>query len=359
MNFHSTEHPISWFRDHYRDGTLTIKPPYQRKPVWAERQKCSLIESILLGLPIPEIYIQESTSAAGDTVYAVVDGQQRIRSILQFIGSETDPEEAIYNKFILDKLDSNSPWINKVLADLTDEQKINFYGYKFSVRSLSTNDEHEVRDLFKRLNKFLTPLKPQELRNATFTGPFVNLALQLADNEYWAVNRIVTAASIRRMGDVEFVSELLIGVLHGVQGGGPSIIDSYYRQYEDYEDEFPDQKRAHKLFDDTLRTIQDILPHITDTRWCNKTDFYTLFVAIASFLRNEAVPSAKQSSVKKSLETFGKEIDQRIADEKAKVSQNAVDYAPAVEKGANDKARRADRHLAITKVIGQHLKRKK
>jgi hypothetical protein len=359
VNFHSTEHPISWFRDRYRDGTLTIKPPYQRKPVWAERQKCSLIESVLLGLPIPEIYIQESTSADGNTVYAVVDGQQRIRSILQFIGVETDPEEDTYNKFILDKLDATSPWVNKVLADLTNDQKISFYGYKFSVRSLSTNDEIEVRDLFKRLNKFLTPLKPQELRNATFTGPFVNLAMQLADNEYWAVNRIVTAASIRRMGDVEFVSELLIGVLHGVQGGGPSIIDSYYRQYEDYEDEFPDQKRAHKLFDDTLRTIQDTLPKITDTRWCNKTDFYTLFIAIASFLRNEAIPPAKQSSIKKSLEAFAKEIDQRLADKKAKVSQNAIDYAPAVEKGANDKARRANRHLAITKVIGQHLKHKK
>src|SRR5579864_6539815 len=109
MNFDSSVQTIGWIRDRFREGTLKIKPPYQRKPVWVARQKCYLIESILRGLPIPEIYIQQTTSAEGDTEYAIVDGQQRIRAVLQFIGSETDPEEAIYNKFALDKL-IDSDW---------------------------------------------------------------------------------------------------------------------------------------------------------------------------------------------------------------------------------------------------------
>src|SRR5229473_97399 len=87
--FNSTEHPVSWFRDNYKSGTLRIKPPYQRKPVWSPKQKCRLIESILLGMPIPEIYIQHTvTGDEDDTSFAVVDGQQRIRTLVQFIGVE-------------------------------------------------------------------------------------------------------------------------------------------------------------------------------------------------------------------------------------------------------------------------------
>lgn len=359
MNYNSTEHPLSWFRDRYRDNTLKIKPPYQRKPVWAARQKCYLVESILMGLPVPEIYIQQTTSPEGETTYAIVDGQQRIRTVLQFIGSETDPDVQEFNKFVLDKLDDASKWKNLSFAELEQEEKKTLYGYKFAVRSLNTESDDEVRDMFRRLNKFLTPLKPQELRNATYMGPFIHLAEKLADSEYWAENRIVTAASIRRMGDVEFVSELLIGVLHGPQGGSERIIDEYYKQYEDYEDEFPEQRRTHKLFEETLVIIQQILPDIKETRWSNKTDFYTLFVGVASLLRTHDLPKANTTKVKKSLIEFEREIDRRLGNEEANVSKNAVDYVRAVEKGANDKRRRADRQEALLNVLRGFFKKKK
>jgi uncharacterized protein with ParB-like and HNH nuclease domain len=112
MDFNSSEETISWFRDRYREGTLKIKPPYQRKPVWAARQKCSLVESILLQLPVPEIYVQRSTTPDGVTSYAIVDGQQRLRTVLQFVGSETDPDRMEHNKFVLDKLPPLSPLAN-------------------------------------------------------------------------------------------------------------------------------------------------------------------------------------------------------------------------------------------------------
>src|SRR2546425_13270565 len=54
MRFESGTQTISWFQKEYREGTITIRPPFQRKPVWAARQKCYLIESILLGLLFDE-----------------------------------------------------------------------------------------------------------------------------------------------------------------------------------------------------------------------------------------------------------------------------------------------------------------
>ena len=352
MDFNSSEETISWFRDRYREGTLKIKPPYQRKPVWAARQKCSLVESILLKLPVPEIYIQQSTTPDGVTTYAIVDGQQRIRTVLQFVGSETDPDQAEYNKFVLDKLPPVSPLANKSFADLSDEEKKAFYGYKFAVRYLNTALESELRDMFERLNRFLTPLKPQELRNARFTGPFVKFTLKLADLEYWAENRIVTATMIRRMGDVEFASELVIGTLHGPQGGSAADIDSYYVQFEDYDDEFPGQKEAEKLFGEALTTVQSLLPEIKSTRWSNKTDFYSLFVAVASILRTrKTLRPSKILPARKALLKLADEVYVRLADERAKVSKEAIAYARAVEKGANDKARRAQRHTVVTGIL--------
>lgn len=359
MDYDTSSQTVGWFHDRYREGSLTISPRYQRNPVWVARQKCYLVESILLGLPVPEIFVQQKTTAEGQTTYAIVDGQQRIRAVLQFVGSDIDPGEQEYNKFTLDKLDPASPWRDLSFEDLSNDQKRAFFGYRFGVRNLNTDSDEEVRDMFRRLNKFLSPLRPQELRNATYAGPFIQLARALADNEYWAENRIVTASSIRRMGDIEFVSELLIGVMHGPQGGSRRVVDDYYRQYEDYEEEFPSQRRTRKVFEDTLRAVQRILPEIKNSRWGNKTDFYSLFVAVAKLLRTNELAISKVGQVRKALLAFAQDVDERLADEEAEVRREAIDYVRAVEKGANDKARRAVRHATLVALMTPFFKPKK
>jgi hypothetical protein len=346
MEFSSTEHPISWFRDRYRDGSLEIRPPYQRKPVWADRQKCSLVESILMGLPVPEVFIQQVTSAEGDTTYAVVDGQQRTRTVLQFVGAELDPSEEEHNKFALDKVSATSPWRNKTFADLEEEDRKRFFGYRFSVRYLHTDSDDEIRDMFRRLNQFLTPLNAQELRNAIYTGPLIRLVEELADDDYWAENGIISARSIRRMGDLQFVSELLIGVMHGPQGGSPAIVDQYYKQYEDYEDTFPGQRQSRRRFTDTLETIKAVLPNISQARWSNVTDYYSLFVAIAHQLRSKTF-SASSTKFRRALLQFAEQVDVKLGDADAKVPTPVSRYVAAAQRGANDKARRAQRHAVL------------
>jgi hypothetical protein len=359
MRFGPSPQLISWFRDRYLDGTLTIKPPYQRRPVWAMKQKCYLIESILLGFPIPEIYVQNTTTEEGDSSFAIVDGQQRIRAILQFIGVENDPQEEEFNKFVLDKLPASSPWRNKSFADLTGTDKANFYSYQLAVRLLQTDSEVELRDMFERLNKYLTPAKPQELRNARFSGPFVKMVEALANNEYWSENRIVSPQLIRRMGDFEFISELLIGVLHGPQAGSAAVIDEYYSTYEDYDEEFPEQRRAKKFFEKTLEVIRKGFPDIKETRWGNKTDFYTLFVALATLLKTHDIPQKNYSRMASALNRFAEEINTRLSNERARVSEQVVAYVRAVEKGANDKARRAERQRAVLAVVTEFFSPKK
>jgi hypothetical protein len=351
MKYNASEQTLAWIKDRYLEGSLEIRPPYQRRPVWTVIQKSNLIESILLGLPVPEIYIHTVTSDIGKTTYAVVDGQQRVRAILQFLGIDKDESEVEENQFALSGLAGDSLWRNTTFAELNKEQKEQFFGHQLAVRFLSKATDEDVRDLFRRLNTYLTKLNDQELRNSTYSGPFVQLVNKLADDDYWAENGIVSAALIRRMKDMEFVSELLIGVMDGPQGSAGKIIDDYYYQLEQNADEFPDQKQVEKLYNRAFALIKDMFPDVRGTRWKNRTDFYTLFEAIAELLKDHTIPLAKYEFLKQALTKFGDEVDKRISDETAVVSTEAASYAPAAQRGSSDKSRRAVRHMALREVI--------
>jgi len=285
------------------------------------------------------------------TSFAVVDGQQRIRTLLQFVGVEIDPKEVQHNNFPLDELDDDSRWIGIRYEDLTLDDRRNFLLYRFGVRYLNTEDDRLVRNIFERLNAFTTPLSPQEVRNARYTGAFITLITRLADDEYWVENRITTPTMIRRMKDIEFVSELVVGTLNGPQKGSPGAINEFYEQYGNYDDEFPDQRRAEQLFRKTLATIQAVIPNIRETRWQNRTDFYTLFVCIASLFYDMQITPTHFKNLREALITFGDDIDKARRGEVKNPPKHVKLYLNAVEKGANDKARRADRHEALLAVI--------
>ena len=361
MKHASAPQSISWFREHYIGGRLVLRPPFQRKPVWSDKQRCSLIESILLDIPLPEIYVQVMQDEEGSASYGVVDGQQRLRTILQFVGIEdakdqldNDPDN---NDFVLDNLPKNSAFLSKAWSSLSADQKKRFFSYEVCVRLLHTDNLAEVEDVFKRLNKFTLPLKPQELRNATYHSAFAKLAETLADEEYWAVNRIVTPASIRRMGDVEYMSDLLIGLIHGPQGGSAKILDDYYEMYEPNEDEIPGQAKLKHQFDQTLLAIKSIFPEISDTdRWSNRADFYSLFVALGSLL--DKMTLSKPKAARNALEKFATEVSANIENPNSSASSAVRKYARAIEKGSNDKARRLARHEVLLKLVTPFLKKK-
>lgn len=360
MNHVSRNESIAWFQQQYRAGFLELRPPFQRKPVWQDKQRHALIESALLDIPIPEVYVQVTHEEDGTEKFGVVDGQQRLRTILQFVGieREEDQDTEDNNKFSLDSLPASSPFRGITFGELSAVQKKDFFKYEICVRLLYTEDRRDVEDVFKRLNKYTLPLKPQELRNATYHGAFAKLSEELANDEYWAVNRIITPAAIRRMSDVEMMSDLLIGLLHGPQGGSARIIDEYYEIYEQYEDDLPGHAKLKHRFLDTLKVVTEIFPDIQSVpRWGNKADFYSLFVGLASMSASgRALGSA--AAMNGRLVLFAQEVDKRLEDPDVRVSDAAQKYARAIEKGSNDKARRSDRHQAMLEVMSPFFEEK-
>lgn len=351
MEFSTTQQNVSWILDRAREGSLDLKPPYQRRPVWTERQKCYLIESVLLSMPVPEIYLQVSIDQEGTSRWSVVDGQQRIRSLLQFQGIDPEEGEQTFNNFALNFIDSRSAYYGKSFKSLTPEERTKFFGYNFSVRYLTTDSETELRDMFTRLNKYSEELTNQELRNAAFRGPFIALSENLADDDYWAVVGIISPAVIRRMGDVEHVSELLISCIYGPQGGDPRDIDEVYERFEQYEERFPGQDDAHALFNKTLAAVQSVWPNLKSTRWRNRTDFYSLFSALAGLLRTLHLPEENYDGIRERMGSLDAEVKQFQADELSEVSDMARNYSVNVRYGVRQRVRRAERHTVLTELL--------
>lgn len=310
-NIIQTSHrDVAWFKQADELGQLQMKPPFQRNLVWTNKQKSFLIDTILNGYPVPELYMQDIVDENGQKVYIVVDGQQRITACLEFIR----------NEFEIDSKDSPS-FADLMFDDLTIEQKKKIYSYSFVVRLLPEMSDIELREIFSRLNRNNVVLNAQELRQATYWGQFIQTMNEIADDDIWRVLGIFTSKDIKRMLDVEFISELAIAALHGVQNKKLTL-DKYY---ELYEEEFPERDETKFIFNLVTREIAGLLPNINKTRWSKKTDFYTLFVLLAH--KKHLLPLGDSLKVKgeELLNQIASQIDMFVSTDKENGDTSGID----------------------------------
>jgi hypothetical protein len=331
----STRRSVAWFKEVHDKNALLLRPPFQRNPVWTETQKSYLVDSILSGYPVPELYMQESVDSKGREIHTVVDGQQRIRSCLEFLEG----------RFTLIETDL-SDWRDLSFDELSDSQKKKIWSYNFIVRQIPETSEEQLRVIFMRLNRSNVALNRQELRHATYWGPFIKCVEKIADLEYWTTSGIFTSNDIRRMIDAEFVSELVVAFLHGPQNK-KSALDKWY---EVYETDFSDQSHVETAFTAALGELQMILPDIKNTRWRKKSDFYTL--CLCFLLRADSLPLTKRAraTAAKTLRRLSADVDRFISREgRANVRVKA--YAKAVERAASDLANRKTRSEIVEGLL--------
>jgi len=337
MSSPPTTHRISEIHKWSKEKCLELHPPFQRKPVWSVKNKSYLIDTILNGLPVPEIYIQVKTDYHGHTMYIVVDGQQRINAILEFIDGEYAIDE-----------DESELFGGKEFSELEPGNRKDFWDYKLVTRELITSSEDEIRAIFKRLNKYVYRLNNQELRNATYTGHFIHLMNELAEDPFWSVNKIVTPADIRRMLDAEFISELFVGLIGGLQHKKEKL-DQYYKMYDE---KFSDKDERKKEFLRIQNLIEEILGDLRSIGWNNKTDFYSLFLGIAELSREYIFPAEHYNEIKSALLEFDKKAITEGEDSKDELVKT---YVRAAEKAASDLSNRRRRHEIVRKLLIPYL----
>jgi len=338
-----TAQRISWFNQQRQLKLLNLKPTYQRNPVWPTASRTYLIQTILKSLPMPKVFIHVETDEAGASVYSVIDGQQRLRSMFEFIdGSLTLPPV-------------HSPTGQPLKFDgLSPAERTAFFDYDITVEELRNTADPEIRDMFRRLNKNVAKLTPQELRHAQYAGrPFYRFLEDLADGPFWKEVGFFSPADSRRMRDVEFVSELFFALNRGPLDGKATALDALYREF----DESPPDAKLRKEFNATLSLVRKLVPDMSATRFAKVADFYGLFTALAELRREYAV--ADEQGCVKALAGLSQEVDLGASDPtNPNVPVHAVAYYRTVIEGPNKLPKRRDRVEIIEKALIPHLNKK-
>ncbi|MCM3718129.1 GmrSD restriction endonuclease domain-containing protein [Fictibacillus phosphorivorans] len=167
---------IREFQAMKQDGELELQPEYQRNFVMDSARASKLIESVLLDVPIPVIYLAEEN----DSVYSVIDGQQRLTTFISFLEGKL-PDGKDFN---LTGLKVLKEYNRKQYIDLPKEMQMKIK--KTTIHTIIIkNESHEniKFEIFERLNTGSIKLNEDEIRNTIYRGPYIKLLSELESNE--------------------------------------------------------------------------------------------------------------------------------------------------------------------------------
>lgn len=163
------------------EGELIRAPEYQRKFRWGSEDESKLIESLYLGLPVPSIFVATNP----DGTWELVDGLQRISTLLHYISNSKDIFKEIDKKesLKLQGLEKLTEFNNKTFGDIPTSMQLAFFKRSIRVTALSDKSDTVARfDLFERLNTGGIALSPQEVRACIFRGSFADFVRELTEN---------------------------------------------------------------------------------------------------------------------------------------------------------------------------------
>lgn len=199
----------------YKDEEMDIHPEFQRVFRWSESQKTKLIESILLNIPIPSIFVSQGE----DGVWDVIDGVQRLSTIFQFVGIFKDENGNLLKPLTLQKTDylpslAGVQWEHETKElSFTKEQQLSFKRARIDIIIMKKeSDPHTKYELFQRLNTGGSLLSDQEVRNCLMimtNKPFYEFIIELDSTEDF---RNCLPISDRRT-DEQYRLELLLRLL--------------------------------------------------------------------------------------------------------------------------------------------------
>jgi hypothetical protein len=253
----------------YKRDELVITPKYQRNPVWNMKAQSYLIDTIIRGLPIPQIFLRQSIDTnTRKTTREVIDGQQRLRAIIGFLNDD----------FSIMKL-HNKEYGGIHFSELDEQDKLAFLDYQMPVELIKSKEDSLIYDMFSRVNTNSSTLNNQELRNAKYWGDFKVLVYQLSSKwrGFFEESSTFTGKGFIRMEDIEFVSSLLILTREGVVQDTPKKLDAYYAKYDEI---LPNSEDVENLFNNTMVIIENILSYDTlyePSYFSKKNYMYTLF----------------------------------------------------------------------------------
>lgn len=225
---------ICWFLDLYHGNQLDLNPPYQRRSAWTLKDRKFFLDTIFRNYPSPAVFLHKKIDETmGKMIYHVVDGKQRLETIILF----TQNGMAIDREFGDERL-GGKKW-KKIEND--PDLAVRFRNYQVTIEFIDTDDANVINEVFDRLNRNSRRLERQELRHAKYDGWFIRVTEKEAEKEEWERFGIVTKARMRRMKDVQCISDLLTVILKKrVTGYDQDALDDMYAEYDSPYETVPD-----------------------------------------------------------------------------------------------------------------------
>lgn len=241
LYFSIKEPSINELRNWKTKGKLLTNPDYQRDYVYTEDKASRLVESALMLIPLPTIYLCEEEN----NVYSVIDGQQRIMSFIKFVDGD----------FALKGLTSLTELNGKYYKDLDAELQMIIDDTTFRTILIAKESSDAKYDIFERLNRGAVTLKEQELRNCVYRGPYNSMINDLADEKNVAT---MFKAENKRMWYQEYI--LRFFALIDFMSYKPSMktwLNKYMKlhQFEDEKSIAADREKFVK----TLSIVKEVL----------------------------------------------------------------------------------------------------
>jgi len=254
-----------------KSGQLKLQPEFQREGIWPKAAKSYFIDSILNGRPIPPIYTQRTTSVqTGRSEFAIIDGQQRIRAIQEFLGGGFKLSEVGEGSVA-------SAFKGKKFSDLPEGMQQQLWNFDFVVQELSGYSDADIRDIFRRMNKYVVRLSKQELRHSQKPGKFKDFVERIAKWPVWQQERVFTRSQLARMRAAEFAAEIAILLSEGGPQHKKTAIDLFYKRFSE---SFPEGSGLEATFRAYMSWIQKALPNLRAHRYRRSNELYALIGAL-------------------------------------------------------------------------------
>lgn len=248
-----------------KEGSLIPQPEFQRKFVWTKTHKEGFIETILQGLPFPEIYLAQ-TGIDMDTIVStevVVDGQQRLSTIMQYIDEKDQSDE--FGKKV------------PLFGQLDKDDQEDFLNYLIVVRDLGDVEEEKIKEIFKRINRTKFSLEQIEIHNAVYDGAFISTAKEILNKVEKEQIPIFSDSELTRMADLHFIL-LIMSVL---ESGGYFPFDKEIEKYvQEFNNEYPNSSEIKRNIIQAFEQVRDF-NFKTDSIWYRKSNFFTLIVELS------------------------------------------------------------------------------
>lgn len=337
---------------------LILSPDFQRKLIWKKQHKYHFIETILLNYPFPEVYIA-SAELDLENIRAsevVVDGQQRLSTIVDYIQSKGDFESQ--NRV-------------KKFSELSNQEKKSFLNYFVSVRDLKNIELNIIKDIFMRINNTEYSLNAIEKVNAQYgDGEFIIFCKQLVDKEFKVSPEVTDAIvsdavrdsmnallektnvfsenDMKRMIDLQLMMTIVSTLIESEYFGRNSKVQFYI---EKYNSNFDRRIAIEEALLKSSNAIQKL--YLQDNSyWYSKSNFFSLVIEFAKVEVNR-IDFNKLSYLLNELEEKSKKYFASI--ELDNLTPDETKYFEFAKEAVNEKNARIHRGAVIARFIQDSL----